>query len=36
MRTLYFEYEIATAMLTLPPEFTPEPRKPAWASLVAG
>ncbi len=33
MRTLYFEYEIATAMLTLPPEFTPETRKPGWASL---
>jgi dipeptidyl-peptidase-4 len=33
MRTLYFEYEIATAMLTLPPEFTPEPRKPSWASM---
>jgi len=33
MRTLYFEYELATAKLTLPPEFTPEPRKPAWASM---
>lgn len=33
MKTLYFEYELATGKLTLPPEFTPEPRKPAWASL---
>ena len=33
MRTLYFEYELATGKLTLPPEFTPEPRKPAWASI---
>src|SRR5580704_5349805 len=33
MRTLYFEYELATGKLTLPPEFTPEPRKPAWASM---
>ena len=33
MRTLYFEYEIATATLTLPPEFAPEARKPSWASM---
>ncbi len=33
LRTLYFEYDLATAKLTLPPEFTPEPRKPAWASI---
>ncbi|MGA3204530.1 MAG: DPP IV N-terminal domain-containing protein [Bryobacteraceae bacterium] len=33
MRTLYFEYELATGKLTLPPEFTPEPRKPSWASM---
>jgi hypothetical protein len=33
MRTLYFEYELATGKLTLPPEFTPEPRKPTWASM---
>ena len=32
-RTLYFEYEIATGKLSLPPEFTPEPKKPAWASI---
>ncbi|HVO98628.1 MAG TPA: DPP IV N-terminal domain-containing protein [Bryobacteraceae bacterium] len=32
-RTLYFEYELASGKLTLPPEFTPEPRKPAWASM---
>ena len=33
LRTLYFEYELATAKLTLPAQFTPEPRKPAWASI---
>ena len=33
MRTLYFDYELATGKLTLPPEFTPEPRKPTWASM---
>jgi dipeptidyl-peptidase 4 len=33
MKTLYFEYELASMKLTLPPEFTPEPRKPAWASM---
>ncbi len=33
MRTLYFEYDLATGKLTLPPEFTPEPRKPMWASM---
>ena len=33
MRTLYFEYELASGKLTLPPEFTPEPRKPTWASM---
>jgi dipeptidyl aminopeptidase/acylaminoacyl peptidase len=33
MRTLYFEYDLATGKLTLPPEFTPEPRKPSWASM---
>lgn len=32
-RTLYFEYDLASGKLTLPPEFTPEPRKPAWASM---
>jgi dipeptidyl aminopeptidase/acylaminoacyl peptidase len=33
MRTLYFEYELASMKLTLPAEFTPEQRKPAWASI---
>jgi dipeptidyl aminopeptidase/acylaminoacyl peptidase len=33
MRTLYFEYEIATGKLTLPPTFTPEPKRPLWASV---
>src|SRR5580693_1245162 len=33
MRTLYFEYELASGKLTLPPEFSPEPRKPTWASM---
>src|SRR5258706_8166470 len=33
MRTLYFEYEIATGKLTLPATFTPEPRRPQWASV---
>jgi dipeptidyl aminopeptidase/acylaminoacyl peptidase len=33
MKTLYFEYDLASLKLTLPPEFTPEARKPAWASL---
>ena len=33
MRTLYFEYDLATAKLSLPPEYTPEPRKPTWASI---
>ena len=33
MKTLYFEYELASMKLTLPPEFTPEPRKSAWASM---
>jgi dipeptidyl-peptidase-4 len=33
LRTLYFEYELASMKLTLPAEFTPEPRKPAWASI---
>lgn len=33
MRTLYFEYVLATGKLTLPAEFTPEPRKPQWASM---
>src|ERR1700722_18145521 len=33
MRTLYFQYDLATLKLTLPTEFTPEQRKPAWASI---
>jgi dipeptidyl-peptidase-4 len=33
MRTLYFEYDLATAKLTLPAQFTPEREKPMWASL---
>jgi dipeptidyl-peptidase 4 len=33
MKTLYFEYELASMKLTLPPEFTPEVRKPQWASI---
>jgi dipeptidyl-peptidase-4 len=33
MRTLYFEYDLASGKLTLPPEFTPEPKKAAWASI---
>lgn len=33
MRTLYFEYDLATGKLTLPAQFTPEPRKPNWASI---
>ncbi len=33
MRTLYFEYELASGKLTLPTEFKPEIRKPAWASI---
>ncbi len=33
MRTLYFEYDLASAKLTLPAQFTPEIRKPMWASM---
>ncbi len=33
MKTLYFEYDLASLKLTLPPEFTPEQRKPTWASM---
>src|SRR5579872_6414670 len=33
MRTLYFEYDLATGKLALPPEFTPEPKRPLWASI---
>ena len=33
MKTLYFEYDLATMKLTLPTEYTPEQRKPAWASI---
>jgi len=33
MRTLYFEYELASMKLTLPAEFTPEPKRPLWASI---
>jgi dipeptidyl aminopeptidase/acylaminoacyl peptidase len=33
MKTLYFEYELASAKLSLPPEYTPEPRRPAWVSI---
>ena len=33
MRTLYFEYDLASMKLTLPPEYTPEPKRPLWASI---
>ncbi len=33
MRTLYFEYNLASMKLTLPAEYTPEPRRPQWASI---
>jgi len=33
MRTLYFEYDLSTGKLSLPPEYTPEPRRPQWASI---
>lgn len=33
MRTLYFEYDLASGKLSLPPEYTPEPRRPQWASI---
>ena len=33
MRTLYFEYDLASMKLTLPAQYTPEPRKPLWASI---
>jgi dipeptidyl-peptidase-4 len=33
MRTLYFEYDPATGKVTLPTEYTPEAKKPLWASL---
>ena len=33
MRTLYFTYDLASAKLTLPAQFTPEIRKPMWASM---
>jgi dipeptidyl aminopeptidase/acylaminoacyl peptidase len=32
-KTLYFEYEIATGTLALQPDFTPDPKKPAWAQV---
>ena len=33
MKTLYFEYDLASMKLTLPPQYTPEKQKPMWASL---
>ena len=33
MRTLYFEYDLASGKLSLPPEYTPEARRPLWASI---
>ncbi len=33
MKTLYFEYDLATGKLSLPPEYTPEARRPMWASI---
>src|SRR5579883_1971378 len=33
MRTLYFEYDLASMKLTLPTEYTPEPKRPLWASI---
>ena len=33
MRTLYFEYELASMKLTLPTEYTPEPKRPYWVSI---
>jgi dipeptidyl-peptidase-4 len=33
MKTLYFEYELASGKLTLPAQYTPEPRRPLWASI---
>jgi dipeptidyl-peptidase-4 len=32
-KTLYFEYEIATGKLSILHEFTPDPKKPAWAQI---
>ncbi len=32
-RTLYFEYDLATGKLVLPPDYRPEPKKPLWASM---
>ena len=32
-KRLYFEYDLATMKLTLPAQFTPEIRKPVWASV---
>jgi dipeptidyl-peptidase-4 len=32
-KTLYFEYELATAKLTLLPDFKPDPKKPGWAQV---
>lgn len=32
-KTLYFEYELATGTLALLPDFTPDPKKPAWAQV---
>ncbi len=33
MRTLYFEYDLATKKLSLPEIYTPQIRKPRWASV---
>src|SRR5262249_54724552 len=33
MKTLYFEYDLSTGKLSLPPEYTPEARRPLWASI---
>ena len=32
-KTLYFEYDIATAKLNLLPDFKADPKKPAWAQI---
>jgi dipeptidyl aminopeptidase/acylaminoacyl peptidase len=32
-KTLYFEYDLASATLALMPDFEPEPKKPGWAQV---
>ena len=32
-KTLYFEYDLATAKLALLPDHTPDPKKPGWAQV---